>query len=71
MIYLNLMRHAKTDLNYYDGNDFERPISKKGILETGKLNNKSSFFVGSNPYANLISEEQADKNLIKGPKIKS
>ena len=37
---------------------------KKGILVTGKLNNKSSFFVGSNPYANLISEEQADKNLI-------
>ena len=34
MIYLNLMRHAKTDLNYYDGNDFERPICKRGILET-------------------------------------
>ena len=34
MIYLNLMRHAKTDLNNYDGNDFERPICKKGILKT-------------------------------------
>ena len=34
MIYLNLMRHAKTDLNYYNANDFERPICKKGISET-------------------------------------
>ena len=34
MIYLNLMRHAKTDLNNYNGDDFERPICKKGILKT-------------------------------------
>ena len=34
MIYLNLMRHAKTDLNNYNGDDFERPICKKGISET-------------------------------------
>ena len=32
MIYLNLMRHAKTDLNNCNINDFERPICKKGIL---------------------------------------
>ncbi|MFL2661568.1 MAG: SixA phosphatase family protein [Alphaproteobacteria bacterium] len=34
MIYLNLMRHAKTDLNNCNINDFERPICKKGILKT-------------------------------------
>ena len=34
MIYLNLMRHAKTDLNNYQGDDFDRPICKEGILQT-------------------------------------
>ena len=28
------MRHAKTDLNNCNINDFERPICKKGILKT-------------------------------------
>ena len=34
MIYLNLMRHAKSDCSSYNGNDFNRPVSKKGILQT-------------------------------------
>ena len=37
---------------------------KKGLLTSGKLNSKSTFFVGLNPYANIISEESATKNLL-------
>ena len=37
---------------------------KKGLLTSGKLNNKSTFFVGLNPYANIISEESATKKSI-------
>jgi hypothetical protein len=37
---------------------------KKGLLTSGKLNNKSTFFVGLNPYANIISEESASENLL-------
>ncbi len=34
MLYLSFMRHAKSDCNNYNGDDFERPISKKGIKKT-------------------------------------
>ena len=34
MIYLNFMRHAKTDCSSYNGNDFNRPVSRNGILQT-------------------------------------
>ena len=33
MIYLNLMRHAKSDCCSHNRNDFDRPISKKGISQ--------------------------------------
>ncbi len=36
----------------------------KGLLTSGQIENKSSFFIGGNPYANVVSEENASKNLI-------
>ena len=37
---------------------------KKGVVLSGRLQNKSSYFLGESPYANLISEESAAKNII-------
>ena len=37
---------------------------KKGVILTGSLHNKSSYFMGNSPYANLVSEESAAKNII-------
>ncbi len=37
---------------------------QKGVVLSGKLQNKSSYFMGGSPYANLISEESAAKNII-------
>ena len=37
---------------------------KKGIILSGSLQNKSSYFIGASPYANLVSEESAAKNII-------
>ncbi len=37
---------------------------KKGIILSGKLENKSSYFLGASPYANLVSEESAATNII-------
>ena len=37
---------------------------KKGVILSGSLENKSSYFMGSSPYANLVSEESAAKNII-------
>ena len=39
MLNLYFMRHAQTDCNNYDGNDFNRSLSRKGISETKKLLN--------------------------------
>ena len=37
---------------------------KKGVILTGSLQNKSSYFIGASPYANLVSEESATKGII-------
>ena len=37
---------------------------KKGVILSGKLENKSSYFLGASPYANLVSEESAATNII-------
>ena len=37
---------------------------RKGVVLSGSLQNKSSYFLGESPYANLISEENAAKNII-------
>ena len=37
---------------------------QKGIVLSGSLQNKSSYFIGGSPYANLVSEESATKNII-------
>tara|TARA_Y100000813_G_C24157290_1_gene350325 strand:- start:1475 stop:1945 length:471 start_codon:yes stop_codon:yes gene_type:complete len=37
---------------------------KKGVILTGSLQNKSSYFMGESPYANLVSQESATKNII-------
>ena len=37
---------------------------KKGVVLSGSLQNKSSYFLGESPYANLVSEENATKNII-------
>ena len=37
---------------------------QKGVILSGSLENKSSYFMGSSPYANLVSEESAAKNII-------
>ena len=37
---------------------------KKGVVLSGSLHNKSSYFLGESPYANLVSEENAAKNII-------
>ncbi len=37
---------------------------KKGIILSGSLQNKSSYFLGESPYANIVSEESATKNII-------
>lgn len=34
MLQLSLMRHANSDCNNYNGNDFDRAISKIGIKKT-------------------------------------
>ena len=37
---------------------------KKGVILSGSLQNKSSYFIGGSPYANLVSEESAAQNII-------
>ena len=37
---------------------------QKGVILSGSLENKSSYFMGSSPYANIVSEESATKNII-------
>ena len=37
---------------------------RKGVILSGSLQNKSSYFMGESPYANLVSEESAAKNII-------
>ena len=37
---------------------------KKGVIISGSLQNKSSYFLGESSYANLVSEENATKNII-------
>ena len=37
---------------------------KKGAILSGQLENKSSYFLGASPYANMVSEESAANNLI-------
>ena len=37
---------------------------KKGVVVSGSLQNKSSYFMGESPYANIVSEESAAKNII-------
>ena len=37
---------------------------KKGVILSGNLQNKSSYFLGESPYANLVSKENATKNII-------
>ena len=38
MMYLNFMRHAKSDLND-DVDDFSRPITNEGVETTKKISN--------------------------------
>ena len=37
---------------------------QKGVILSGKLQNKSSYFMGASPYANIVSEESATKNIV-------
>ena len=37
---------------------------KKGVILSGSLQNKSSYFLGESPYSNLVSRENATKNII-------
>ena len=37
---------------------------QKGVILSGSLQNKSSYFMGDSPYANLVSEESAANNII-------
>ena len=37
---------------------------KKGVIISGNLQNKSSYFLGESPYSNLVSKENATKNII-------
>ena len=37
---------------------------KKGLLTSGKLNNKTSYNVTDNTYANIVSKEDASRKLV-------
>ena len=37
MLELSFLRHANSDWNNFDGNDFNRHISEKGVKETKKV----------------------------------
>ena len=37
MLELYFLRHAKSDWDSFDGNDFNRNISEKGVIETKKI----------------------------------
>ena len=37
---------------------------QKGVILSGKLQNKSSYFMGASPYANIVAEESAAKNIV-------
>ena len=37
MLHLSLIRHAKSDLTSFDGDDMSRPISSEGIKKTEKI----------------------------------
>ena len=37
---------------------------RKGVIISGSLQNKSSYFLGESSYANLVSEENTTKNII-------
>ena len=38
---------------------------RKGIVTTGNIEKQSTFDFGQNPYANLVAEETANKNIIE------
>ena len=50
MMYLNFMRHAKSDLND-DVDDFSRPITNEGVETTKKISN---FLKKNSIYFDLI-----------------
>ena len=37
---------------------------KKGLLTSGKLSGKTTYNIGKNTYANIVSKEDASKKLI-------
>ena len=39
MLNLTLLRHAKSEINGYDGTDFTRDISEAGVKQTKKIGN--------------------------------
>ena len=48
MLNVTFMRHAKSDWNIYDGNDFNRCVSEEGINKTKRIGlfikNNNFFF---------------------------
>ena len=38
---------------------------KKGLLTSGRLSGRTSYNIGKNTYANIVSQEDASKKLIK------
>ncbi len=38
---------------------------KKGLLTSGKLSGRTSYNIGKNTYANIVSQEDASRKLIK------
>ena len=37
---------------------------KKGLLKSGQISKKSSFYLSENSYGNLVSEEDSSQKLI-------
>ena len=50
------MLHYDVNFSFYD---------KKGLLTSGKLSGRTSYNIGKNTYANIVSQEDASKKLIK------
>ena len=59
MLELYFLRHAKSDWDSFDGNDFNRNISENGVIETKKI---GEF---------LVSEEIIFDEILCSPSLRT
>ena len=64
MLNVTFMRHAKSDWNIYDGNDFNRCVSEEGINKTKRI---GLFIKNNNFFFDEALCSPALENCFLGP----